>query len=66
MSVTSNYGTFTFFNEYVTKCQVQKKCWQRGEILAPITNSRDAKKITELLDSNLKGCRIGSGTMDSF
>ena len=51
-SISTKSGTFTFFNELVTKCVAEKKCKKRGEILAPVTNKRDAKKLMALLDSN--------------
>ena len=61
-SVTTKTGTFTFFPEWVTKCQAEKKCWKRGEILAPISNRRDAKKIMNLFESNIgkEGCLIAT------
>ena len=59
-SVITKSGTFTFFDEWTTKCQAEKKCKKRGEILAPVTNRKDAKKIQELFKSNvgIEGCRI--------
>ena len=59
-SFTTKTGKFTFFHEESTRCHAEKKCRNRGEILAPITNRRDAKKFKELLMSNNKvdGCPI--------
>ena len=50
-SVSTRSGKFTFFDEFVSKCQAEKKCKKRGEILAPITNRRDKKKILNLFMS---------------
>ena len=52
-TLTTKSGTFTFFNEKVSKCLAEKKCKKRGEILAPIATSRDAKKIMNLFESNV-------------
>ena len=59
-SVTTKSGTFTFFDEFVTHCQAEKKCKKRGEILAPVTNRKDANKIQGLFMSNvgIEGCRF--------
>ena len=59
-SVSTKSGKFTFFTEVVTRCQAEKKCKKRGEILAPVTNCKDAKKIQELFESNvgIEGCKF--------
>ena len=59
-SVTTKTGTFTFFHEKSTRCQAEKKCKNRGEILAPVTNKRDAKKLMDLQLSNegVEGCHF--------
>ena len=61
-SLRTRSGTFTFFDEPATKCVAEKKCLQRGEILAPVTNRHDVKKIKKFIESNdgVEGCRIGS------
>ena len=52
-SVTTKTGTFTFHEESVTRCQAELNCYKRGELLAPITNRRDANKIVKFFKSNV-------------
>ena len=61
-TLTTKSGTFTFFDEKVSKCLAEKKCKKRGETLAPIATSRDAKKIMNLFESNapIENCTFGT------
>ena len=56
-SVTTPTGTFTYFSKEVTSCQAKIECAKRGQILAPITNSRDRdalRSIAKLQDPTCK------------
>ena len=52
-SLKTKSGTFTFYDEILTKCEAELKCMKMGQILAPVTNKRDAKKIIKFLKNNI-------------
>ena len=61
--VSTSTGTFTFYGDFVSSCQARRKCIEKGQILAPITNRYDADKIVELFDSNYgwqKDCKFNT------
>ena len=51
--VKTKTGTFTFFHDLLPVCEAKLKCFERGEILAPVTNKRDANKVVKLFNDNL-------------
>ena len=67
-SVTTKTGTFTFYNEFVTKCEAELKCLKKGELLAPITKKRDANRIMKLFKSNTgkENCVFGTNSASSY
>ena len=66
-SVKTKTGTFTAYTEKVSKCEAEKRCKKRGEILAPIANRRDAKKILKLFKSNTdENCPVSLHGVGSF
>ena len=52
-SVTTKTGTFTFYEEVVSRCEAELRCMKKGELLAPITNTQDANKIVKLFNNNV-------------
>ena len=52
-SFKTKSGTFTLYNEKVELCEAKLRCTQRGEILAPFSNKKDANKILKLFKSNI-------------
>ena len=68
-SFTTPTGTFTIYNENLSKCQAEQKCKKMGQILAPITNKRDAKRLRRHFDKNHEAgpeCPISSGYPDEY
>ena len=55
-SLTTKTGTFTFYDERLTKCEAELKCMKMGQILAPVSNRRDAKKIVKMFEKNDYEC----------
>ena len=51
-SVTTETGTFTFYDEVLTLCEAKVKCAEKGEILGQVTNKQDANEIMKLFKSN--------------
>ena len=47
-SITTNSGTYTFYDQRVEKCEAEEICQSKGQILAPITNMEDRKAIEKL------------------
>jgi len=47
-SITTNSGTFTFYEQRVEKCEAEHICKSKGQILAPITNLQDRVAIGKL------------------
>ena len=61
-SVETKTGVFTLYNEMVSKCEAENRCLKMGQILAPITNRRDASKLTWLAIKNSNGpCALNDG-----
>ena len=67
-SVTTKTGTFTAYMDMVSRCQAEKRCKKRGEILAPISNRRDANKIMKLFRTNTKNesCGVSSEELSNY
>jgi len=59
-SVTTSTGKFTFFDDYVTYCEAERRCKKRGEVLAPYTNKKDVRKVMKFLRSqnDIEGCLV--------
>ena len=56
-TVTTPTGTFTYYKKRVLSCEAKVECAKRGQILAPITNSRDRdalRSIAKIEDSSCK------------
>ena len=51
-TVKTKSGTFTFYDEFVPLCEAKLKCLSMGQILAPVTSQRDAKRLMKFLKSN--------------
>ena len=51
-TVKTKTGVFSFHNEFLTLCEAKLKCLSMGQILAPVTNQRDANKLMKFLKSN--------------
>ena len=52
-SLKTKSGTFTFYDEKLTKCEAELKCMKMGQLLAPVSNKRDAKKILKFFENNI-------------
>ena len=50
--ISTKSGTFTFYDELVTRVEAKQKCIEKGEILAPVFTRRDEYKIKNLFKSN--------------
>ena len=57
-SVTTETGTFYFRNEELTRCQAKEACKRDGQILAPVTNSRDLEALNGVAESYNWSCGI--------
>ena len=56
-SITTATGTFTAYPEIATKCEAEKFCKERGQILAPFTNDVDMRAVIKMFNDNYKnGC----------
>ena len=58
-SFTTSTGTFTAYAEPVTKCEAERLCEQRGQILAPFTNEEDMRAAIDMFkgnNANYKNC----------
>ena len=64
-SVTTKTGTFTVYTELVSKCEAEKRCRKRGEMLAPVTNFRDSAKLLELFATH-ETCDISNDVLISY
>lgn len=50
--VTTSSGTFTAYNNEMTRCEAKKFCQKKGHILAPITSQVDKDAVLKMLDQN--------------
>ena len=48
--VTTEAGTFTFYNVSVPKCKARLNCVERGEILAPFTDQEDTDAVYRIMN----------------
>ena len=60
-SVTTPTGTFTYFKTPVTACQAKIECAKRGQILAPITNSKDLEALRSIAKLEDPSCKFHYG-----
>ena len=51
-SVETKTGVFTAYHGKFSKCEAENRCMKMGQILAPITNRRDASKLLMLARKN--------------
>ena len=51
-SFTTKTGTFTPYPEMVTKCEADKLCQEKGQILAPFTNEADMRAAVDFFNGN--------------
>ena len=68
-SFTTPTGTFNIYNEKLSKCQAEQKCKKMGQILAPITNKRDARRLKKHFYKNYEvgpECPISSEHIDEY
>ena len=61
--ISTKSGTFTFYDELVTREEAKKKCIEKGEILAPVFTRRDEYRITNFFKSydGKKDCIYNKG-----
>ena len=66
--ISTKSGTFTFYDELVTRVEAKQKCIEKGEILAPVFTRRDEYKITSLFKSNdgKKDCHFVTNNTASY
>ena len=61
-SFTTKTGTFTPYPEKVTKCEAEKLCEEKGQILAPFTNEADMRAAVDFFNGNnchrSKNCQV--------
>ena len=48
--VTTSTGVFTFHDELVLKGEARRKCKEKGELLAPVTNYEDSQALLKAFD----------------
>ena len=58
--VTTSSGTFTAYNDKMSRCEAKKFCQNKGHILAPITNQEDKDAVIKML---YPGCPQHRGPM---
>ena len=56
-TVRTKSGVFTFHAASVTKCEAENRCLKMGQILAPVTNRKDANKLLKLFAKNNSTCQ---------
>ena len=59
--VTTSSGTFTAYNDEMSHCRAKSYCEKKGQILAPVTNQKDADALVEMLDHS---CPQHGGTKE--
>ena len=55
-SFTTETGTFTAYPGKVSKCEAEKLCGERGQILAPFTNKKDMSAAVAMFKYNYDNC----------
>ena len=65
-SVTTKTGVFTVYGEYSSRCEAELKCIKMGQILAPVTNKRDAHKLLKLFKNNNATCEFNDSFFRSY
>ena len=55
-SFTTSSGKFTAYPELASKCEAEKLCADKGQILAPFTTKEDVQAVTDMFQNNPKEC----------
>ena len=56
-SFTTSSGKFTAYPELASKCEAEKLCADKGQILAPFTTKEDVQAVTDMFRNNGEECK---------